>query len=549
MARCRTLGCTGFLWLGFIACTGGGSQQGFGVSNPGGGGGGGGSTDSRTETGDNQETDGLSLGSPIDCPNPKSEVAYEEMGETLGLSGDINPDRPRIEGGSASWADIDEDGDLDILIGYPRQPVRLYRAGPEGFEETQITDTDEHQLLNLLDIDGDGDRDLLTGVGQFGAQVLRNDNGDFVLTEIEGISPNSEVAVKEFSSADLNQDGRADLYAVVNDWEMHSDYLVVGKQDGTFRGAAGKLQANVGTRMGFDSIWFDWQNDGDMDLYVVNDRGAEFGSSMLLANEGGSLVDASSDCMCGLTHNGMGVDIGDFNRDGLVDLYISATDTSVLLQGAVDGTFIDVTASLGANSVEQGYDQSLAMSWGAVFLDYDNDGRTDMLVAQGDLQVAAESTDEPGANEELPDPIDFPIDMLRQKADGSFRELGSSLGLSRAGSFRATIAADANGDGVLDLLVTETAGTPKLYLSTGCTANNWLEVAAPAGTRVEVTADGVTQTDWVTAESGYAGSGPLRVHFGLGNATEVEQLTLKLPTGETLEASGFEARRVVSVLP
>ena len=104
-ARCRTLGCTGVLWLGFVACTGGGPQQGFGVSDPGGGDGGG-STDSHTETGDNQELEGLALGSPIDCPNPKSEVAYEEVGEALGLSGDTNPDRARVEGGSASWSAI-----------------------------------------------------------------------------------------------------------------------------------------------------------------------------------------------------------------------------------------------------------------------------------------------------------------------------------------------------------------------------------------------------------------------------------------------------------
>ena len=116
------------------------------------------------------------------------------------------------------------------------------------------------------------------------------------------------------------------------------------------------------------------------------------------------------------------------------------------------------------------------------------------------------------------------------------------------GSWRAAVAVDHNGDGIVDPLLVHASDDPLLYLSDGCTAAGWLEVEAPHGSRVEVTAGGVTQTAWITTDSACGGARLPRAHFGLGDAAQVDALTITLPGGDTIAAEApFEARRIVTL--
>jgi hypothetical protein len=181
----------------------------------------------------------------------------------------------------------------------------------------------------------------------------------------------------------------------------------------------------------------------------------------------------------------------------------------------------------------------LHMGWGAVWLDYNNDGNLDVLVAQGDRWISGAET--------TYDPIfDSPLNLLQGDGD-SFVDVASQLGLDQAGSFRTVVADDWNGDGILDLLATEVIEAPHLYLSQNCTKNSWLRVEAPPQSRVELVADGRTQVGWTTTESSYGGGHSSFLHIGLGDADWVDHLTITDRYGKRWEAGDFPGRRVVRV--
>jgi hypothetical protein len=141
--------------------------------------------------------------------------------------------------------------------------------------------------------------------------------------------------------------------------------------------------------------------------------------------------------------------------------------------------------------------------------------------------------------------FDVPLQLLRQQ-DGMFVDTAQEVGLTTVGSFRSVVALDINADGIEDMLFSQAADRPLLFLSQGCTSANWIEVDAPVGARVEVTAGGRTQTDWVTLDSGYIATTLPRVHLGLGETDVVDRILVTLPGGETLQAVGpIEARQRV----
>jgi hypothetical protein len=286
---------------------------------------------------------------------------------------------------------------------------------------------------------------------------------------------------------------------------------------------------------------FDMDADGDLDAYVANDDGADYGGNVLLRNDGGVLVDVSAGSGADLVHLGMGADVADFDRDGLPDLYVTAVGHNALLRRLGDGSWVEVGRALGASPLTE----PEHMGWGAIWLDADNDGRTDALVAQGDRWYGGEDVDSDGNGASIV--YDTPINLMLQRADGRFEDEAPRLGMSRTGSWRSVIAEDLNGDGVLDLLASDTVARPALWLSRGCTDAAWVEVDAPMGARVVVESGGSVQTAWVTAASSYGAGRPARVHLGLGSAERIDALVVHLPDGTTLGGENLPARQRILV--
>ncbi len=499
------------------------------------------------ETGDETGTVmPFTLGPVIPCEAPASAVTYVESGEAWGLEAGPEPDGAHLDGGGVAVHDFDGDGDLDLVLAFAFGDLLYYQREGDGFVRGVLDEGHLGGLMGLGDADGDGDVDLLLA-GPLPA-VYFNEGDGFQRGPLLAMVDRG--LVRQLAPADLDGDGDLDLYAATSspeEVESRTDFLLWNDGTGNFSVDRSTLPTETEGLHGqaFLAVVFDWEVDGDPDIYIDNDMGPLHGANVMLRNDDGVLRDATDDCSCGIAHMGMGGDAGDYNDDGWPDLYLSATGKPLLLSGLADGSFVDVTLTAGADPVVKHHE----MTWGAAWLDYDNNAQPDLLVAQGDLW-SDDHTGRCPRGHEIFSKIKFEasINLLAQDG-GTFEDMGPALGLATTGSWRGVSAADHNGDGVLDLLVTEVVGRPHLYLSQGCTSNGWVAIEAPAGSRVEVEAGGKVQVDWIHPTSGFGAAGPLEVWFGLGDAQTIDRLRVELPwDGGVYESSGaFEARRRVSL--
>ena len=469
------------------------------------------------------------LGEPVGCADPLTEVTYTEVGAAWGLLGAEDAGGAHLEGGGLALGDLDGDGDLDLVTSFADEPLALYTRQEDSFTVSYISLPGEQGAQPALaDLDGDGDLDIL--LNWEAARVLWND-GAWTEERLPTLSdPAASEIIRELLPADLDGDGDVDLALVLTS-PLGADSRVdriAWQEEGDF--TVERLPEELAGRSAFDALLFDHDSDGDLDLYVVNDFHE---GHVLWHNDGGAFSAAS--CACDVSLDGMGASLGDYNADGIADLYLTATGGGALLEGMADGAFVDVTAVSGADPLtapEQ-------MGWGATWLDHDNDGSLDLLLATGDLWD--------GAAEDLPQ-FDSPLHLLAQDA-GTFTDVAAARGLTQTGSFRSVVAADLNDDGVLDLLVSDVRARPLLYLSDGCTAAGWLAVSAPRHSEVRLTTEGQTQTRWITADVGHAASGPEEAWLGLGDAA-VTALEVILPDGRTVVITGpLAGRRRVVITP
>jgi hypothetical protein len=486
----------------------------------------------------------IELGEVQQCEEPLSGPRYTEVGESLGLLGSSLPLSEHSTGGAAVVDDFDLDGDLDFLVGFRQAETTLYRNTGTSWEieSMDLSPGAASNTIALADIDGDGRRDLVMP-GPPVLVVLNTDEGLEARTELMewGLMGSPYV---EFAPGDFDGDGDIDLFGLLQVTGLGSDETLTDHlllNDGTGSFVTASLDGDAPKRWGFDAQIFDWGGDGDLDVWVVNDQGFEYGPNVLWENDEGVLINSTEDCACGLMQSGMGAAVGDYNNDGIPDLYGSATAINALLEGQADGTFVDVTLVTGASPLEG----SGSMSWGALFMDYDNDGRQDLLVAEGDLWRDGDFD---------PLKIPLPLHLLRQvdNPDGRphFESVSDLLGDDLERSWRAVIPRDFNGDGVLDILATDIVERPRLFLSDGCTEAGWLEVHVPVGSQVDVCADGVRQTQWSSTESSWGGAAIPTVHFGLGGSVEIDRLQVRLPSGEVAVLEGtLEGRRSLVVTP
>ena len=454
--------------------------------------------------------------------------SWSAIGEAF--SAHTDPDADHINGGGLVVEDFG-DGDLDIMVFFDDSPpILIENDGTGGLVEVvhELPNTYGHPILIDLD-DAVHPEILMTNM-----RILQQVGEKWE----EGKLGSSDRIFVDLLIEDLNSDGHIDIFALMTSNEPEvplDDMLFWGLGEEGFEWDQ-ELSTDSLARKAFDGLLFDWDRDGDRDIYVVNDMGSEYGGNVLWRNDGDRvLTDVSAECDCGLEIDGMGVSPGDYNGDGEVDLYLTATLKNVLLQGQSDGSFVDVTAVTGANMLTD----VTQMGWGSTWLDHDNDGDQDILVLQGDLW---------GDGSDHTDAYEAPFHLLSQDG-GTFRDVAPELGFSQTGSFRAVVAAELNGDGVQDFVITDVVAHPWVFLSDGCTENAWIEVVAPPYNRIVVQAGGAQQTAVINQNPGYAAAGPARAWFGLGDVDLITSITITLPDGTALAATNIEPRRRISLQP
>lgn len=481
------------------------------------------------------------------CEDPQEAVRYEEVGDVMGFAPPSVYRGEHAENGAVAVADFDKDGDLDVVIASAGEPPVLYDREGDSFERSLLPGDIGPTQLGMADLDNDDRLDLFTG--GFVPQVILNKETGWEAIDFP-VSPfgDESSVTKSIHPADIDRDGVMDAYVLMSARDVEStnaalDYVAWGIGDGTFVQDTTQVPEEWGYQKGFDAQWMDWDADGWLDMYVLNElplRGMlpsdRSEGNFLLRNNEGTLELVNEECACAIRHDGMGAALGDFNLDGLPDLYLAATSKNLLLQQLPDLSYVEVGQTTGADSLDGSLE---SMAWGAIFADFDNDGLPDVAVAEGDLWH--EFTD-------VPVVMDMGFNVMKQMEPGQFEMVNETYGFGQQGSWRTVVAADHNGDGLLDFVVGDVEHRPILLMSQGCTANGWFEVDAPFGSRVEVDAGGRTHTGWAITASSFGGVVEPVVHFGLGLVDRVDAVRVTLPDGADIEINdAIMARRRIVV--
>ncbi len=478
---------------------------------------------------------------------------------------------PEAVGSGAAFFDADGDGRLDLYIvngaplpGYTGDEDAhnaLFRnAGDGTFQEvTAASGTGDRgfgMAAAVGDYDNDGDADLY--VGNFGPNVLFRNQGAGRFRDVTAAAAVGDSGWGAHAAfADYDRDGDLDLYvANYMDFDVAANLECFGGQvraycgPTTYPGQSGVLYRNDGdapftdvteeaglrneTGRQLAAVFGDVDDDGDVDLFVANDKTPNF---LFLNQDDGTFLEAAAVAGVayneeGLAESAMGADLGDYDNDGRLDIALATFQwlPNTLYHNDGGGFFSDVTfaAGLGAESVPY-----LGMT--AAFFDYDNDGWLDLFVSNGHLDENVREFDPSTSYAQV-------NQLFRNGGDGSFTEVTRSSGpglLVERVSHGAAFG-DYDEDGDVDLFVSDSASPRCTLLRNDDGNHNRFLVVHAVGTRsnrdaigarLRAVAGDLVLTREVRRSHGYMGSSDVRVHFGLGRRTRVDSLSVRWPTG------------------
>lgn len=441
------------------------------------------------------------------------QQVFTEVSTSMGISGQTGL------GDSVGWCDIDNDRDPDLAIAnQDGSGFWLYRNDGSTFVNiTSSAGLGGISVYRIIwaELNGDDYADLVVHSGSGLSTIYFND-GD------QHFTSGGTVSGGIICAADFDGDGACDL-------------LTTG-------GSVTSVHYNSGSGsftkddIYADGFWcgvcLDYDLDGDQDVYL-----GTYGSSpnLLLRNDVISFTDVTG--AAGVTWNGgtSGITAGDYNNDGYPDLYLGNTSAPgcKLFQNQGNGTFSDVTAAAGVT----GHTDTRTPS----FVDYNNDGLLDIFVSNHDFFV-------------------YSSQMYRNNGNGTFTEVGESLGLSGEwmGDYFGLGWADYNLDGDIDLFTaghidkynlfrndqSETAPANYINLELIGTVSN----RSAIGAKVEVVFDTTTLTRFINAGEGYNDFHDLPLEFGLYSAASVETMEITWPSGTIEVYSDISANQFITAI-
>jgi hypothetical protein len=533
-----------------------------------------------------------------------TDVAAEAGLVHPSIYGGVDRKRFIIEtnGSGVALVDVDNDGWLDafVLSGTrlkdgTRQDAefasadaptnRLYRNLHNGrFED--VTDraglrrTGWASSVCAGDYDNDGWIDLF--VTYFGSNVLYHNRGGGRfedVTRAAGLAGNSVRWGSGCTFIDIDRDGRLDLFvanylrfdlqsapepgsAANCTWKgvpvncgpkglpTDTNLLYRNEGQGRFSDISERSGiARVTGRYSMTALAADLDADGWPDIYVASDSTAAI---LYRNNHDGTFTDIAVES--GTAYNdqgnpqaGMGVAAGDYNRDGLLDLVKThfADDIPSLFRNLGKGLFEDSATAAGLNV------QNRHVEWGAGLTDFDNDGLADLLYVTGNVYPEIERVLEQY-------PHRGPRIVFRNTNGARFEEVTaqSGAGAVTPHSSRGAAFGDIDNDGDIDVLIMNMNEPPSLLRNGYSGTNNWVEVTlegrasdrAAIGATVIVTAGGKRQARVVLSQSSYYSHDDLRLHFGLGTASRVDEIEVRWPIGKVQTLKNVEGRRVVKIV-
>jgi hypothetical protein len=440
------------------------------------------------------------------------------------------------------WGDFHNSGFLDLFVcNYNGTNVYYQNNGDGTFAKITtgdpVQDPDFHTGTAGADFDNDGHLDLLAaaGIGAPSARPLKlyQNNGDGTFNRLSGGVVTNQLGFFDAATwADYDNDGFVDLFVTDNGPNNvgNTNLLFHNNGDGTFtKVTSGPVVNLIG--VGWCALWADYDNDGFDDLLVINlvNSGHNF---LYHNNRDGTFTQNITNLVArDIWQSGaQGAAWGDYDNDGLPDLYVTDNYTSTgqrnrLYHNNGNGAF---TAVASPPSPSGSFLNGVA--WG----DYDNDGYLDLFMASS-----------PGNDA-----------LYHNNGDGTFTQILTGNPVSDSGGFSCAWM-DYDNDGFLDLFVTREAPTGNLLYHNGGNTNAWLEVklvgtvsnrsAIGAKVRVHATIGG--KTFWQLREINTGGgwnSVPLVAHFGLGDATNADIVRIEWPSGLVQEFQNVAPKQILT---
>ena len=522
---------------------------------------------------------------------------FEDVAQRSGLTvpHQSSPDKRYViesMSGGVGLFDCDNDGKLDILTvngstvdryreGDPM--VTLYHQEPDGTfkditKSAGLVRRGWGMGVAVADFDNDGWLDLyVTG---YGGNVLYRNLGN---CKFEDVTEKAGVRGGGFSTgaawADYDRDGHVDLFVSryvhvdlnnlpefgkgkfcrykgllvqCGPWGLQgeTDLLYHNRGDGTFE----EVSVHAGVhdaegRFGLGVVWGDYDNDGWPDLLVANDAGANY---LYHNNHNGTFTDVALLAGVALSGEGleqgnMGVDFGDYNHDGWLDI--------------IDTTFADQPKTLYRNLGHEGFEDASRtaqiaqasipyVAWGTGFVDFDNDGWPDILIANGHVYPQVDTVSEGARYKE-------PLFLHLNKHDGTFENVSAPAHLADLplASRRGVAFGDIWNDGAIDVLILNVGEPPTLLRNHLTNGNHWVEFnlqgtksnRAAIGARLTVRTGKLVQFNEVRGGGSYLSQNDLRLHFGLEANSKIDSVEISWPSGAVEHFGNLDADRVYTI--
>lgn len=485
-------------------------------------------------------------------------------------------------GGGVALFDFNNDGLQDILLtgggsfGENKQQATEINGHPPALFQNNgdLTFTNVTQSAGLdrddfyshgaitQDYDNDGFTDLvITGYG--GILVFHN-NGDGTFQEVaKQLNLPGDIWSVGAAWGDIDGDGMLELYvAQYIDWSFANhpfctgqdqsflsqkkvdnrrdtcsprdfaplpDFLLKFNENGQLTDITQQAGINKAGK-GLGVLMADIDLDGDLDIYVTNDTVANF----LWTNQGnGTFLETATLCGVGFDNTGnadgsMGIDMGDFNMDGLPDLFVTnfQNEQFALYKNIGNTLFQHVSSASGLLSF-----QSVYVGWGTTFMDADRDGDEDLFIANGHVKLYPSDATI----------AQWPIAL--ENIDGRFAKVNKSVGeyFTTAHKGRGMAYGDLDNDGDLDLVYSHINERVSVLINETQNKNQWLSLQligqttnrAAVGSLITLTTTQQTQVRQVKGGSSYASTSDERVFFGIGEGESIESITIRWPDGVT----------------
>ncbi len=483
--------------------------------------------------------------------------------------------------------DYNNDGRIDIffLNGAPLRGTktdvpptpRLYRNdGNWKFTDVTraagLTVTCYGLGVTVGDYDNDGHPDLY--LNNFGTNILFRNKGDgaFVdVTQLARVADTPHVGAGT-CFLDMDDDGDLDLFVshyIEFTYETHRvarfngypayvgplDYpttpnrLYRNNGDGTFTDVSTESGVGAHKGAGMGMVCGDLDQDGDTDIVVGNDETGDF----LFVNDGKGhfeekgLFSGIAYDFSGKAHGTMGIDCGDYDNDGLLDLFATSyqQETTTLFRNLGKGFFEDVTARTGAG------DGTLPLvTWGCAIMDLDNDGDRDLFIAAGHLHDNVDRFDTTTTYHAR--------NLVHMNlGNGRFANVSDRCGdgLAVKLSSRGAAFDDLDNDGDIDVVILNSRREPTVLRNDSAPGNHWLQIQLRGtrtnrdgvGARVTVVSGDLKLVDEVHSGRGYQSHFGSRLHFGLGTRDRVDRIEVRWPGGGRQVIEGAGADQLLTV--